>query len=405
MRCSFLISVFFLVSSVNVNAQAERTIDDILEQREIKKFNYTLTTSLYDAVVINMQFGESEVISNSDRQLLKKADIFQIDLIFSDFPKDFGMTELNRRRIKVVQSLRKDAVTDPSVKWRLIRQMRCKNEAEAKVMFHGIVIHYRKEQSSEVSKVDYSYIERVLPRPFPGDSTRKEVKPLTRKEANKIRKALPDSTILSVLDRNEWDNMVVVSDMTGSMSPFVVQLILWFKLNELDDRVEHVTFFNDGDRIPDDKKEVGRTGGIYHLESGEYNKTRDLALETISNGYGGDGPENDLEAIIEAIERNPDAKEILLIADNFAPIKDMSLIDKIDKPVRIIHCGSVAGVNIQYLELARKTEGSIHSMEKDLLNLTELGEGKTFSLNGAFFKIADGQITIMRTKKPVFRHT
>ena len=42
MRCSFLISVFFLVSSVNVNAQAERTIDDILEQREIKKFNYTL---------------------------------------------------------------------------------------------------------------------------------------------------------------------------------------------------------------------------------------------------------------------------------------------------------------------------------------------------------------------------
>jgi hypothetical protein len=405
MRCTFLISVFFLLASTHLNAQVERTVDDILEQREIKKFNYTLTTSLYDAVVINMQFGESEVISNSDRQALKKADIFQVDLVFSDFPKDFDMTELNRRRIKVVQSLRKDAVTDPTVKWRLIRQMRCKNEAEAKVMFHGIVIHYRKEQSSEVSKVDYSYIERVLPTPFPGDSTRKEVKPLTRKEAKKIRKTLPDSTILRVLDRNKWDDMVVVSDMTGSMSPFIVQLVLWFKLNELDDRVAHVTFFNDGDRTPDDKKEVGRIGGIYHSESGEYDKTRDLALETISNGYGGDGPENDVEAILEAIERNPDAKEIVLIADNFAPIKDMSLIDKIDKPVRIVLCGSVAGVNIQYLELARKTKGSVHSMEKDLMDLAEMGEGKAFSLNGTFFKIVDGQITIMKPKKPVLRHT
>lgn len=393
-----------LLLSANSFAQSDRTVEDILDQREMKKFNYTLTTSLYEAVVINMQYGQSEVISNSDRQALKKADIFQVDLVFSNFPKDFDMTELNRKRIKVVQGLRKDAVSNPAVKWRLIRQMRCKNESEAKVMFHGIVIHYRKEQSSEVSKTDYSYIEKVLPRRRIGDSTSNDIEPLSIKEAKKIRKTLPDSTILKVLDRNKWDDMVVVSDLTGSMSPFIVQLILWFKLNELEDRVSHVTFFNDGDRTPDAKKVVGRIGGIYHYDGGEYDKTRDLALETISNGYGGDGPENDLEAVLEAIERNPKAKEIVLIADNFAPIKDMSLLEKIDKPVRIILCGSVVGVNIQYLELARKTNGSVHSIEKDLNNLASMSEGKVFEISGKFFKIVDGKITVLNRTKPKLKH-
>jgi hypothetical protein len=404
MRFTLLFIFVTLFLAMNSFAQIDRTVEDILDQREVKKFNYSLTTSLYEAVVINMQFGQSEVISNSDRQALKKADIFQVDLVFSNFPKEFDMTELNRKRIKVVQSLRKDAVSNPAVKWRLIRQMRCKNEAEAKVMFHGIVIHYRKEQSSDVAAVDYSYIEKVLPTRRTGDSTSKDVKPLSIKEAKKIRKTLLDSTILKVLDRNKWDDMVVVSDMTGSMSPFIVQLVLWFKLNELEDRVSHVTFFNDGDRTPDPKKVVGRIGGIYHHEGGEYGKTRDLALKTISNGYGGDGPENDLEAVLEAIERNPKAKEIVLIADNFAPIKDMSLIDKIDKPVRVILCGSVVGMNIQYLELARKTKGSVHSIEKDLTNLASMSEGKTFEINGKFFRIVEGRITEFNRKKPKLKH-
>lgn len=398
MRILFFLILSSLLLNTNAFSQTDRTVDDILAQREVKKFNYTLTTNLYDAVVINMQFGQSEVISNSDRAVLKKADVFQVDLVFSNFPKNFDMTELNKKRIKVVQNLRRDAVSNSSIKWNLIRQMRCKNEAEAKVMFHGIVIHYRKEQSSDVSVIDYGYIQKVLPSYVNGDSTKK-VKPLTIAEAKKIRKKLADSTVLKVLDRNKWKNMVVVSDLTGSMSPFVVQLILWFKLNELDKRVSHVTFFNDGNFTPDPRKIIGSTGGIYHSKGGDYADTRDLALKTIKNGYGGDGPENDLEAILEAIERNPEAKEIVLIADNFAPIKDMRLLLKISKPVHVVLCGSAAGVNIQYLQLARSTGGSVHTIEKDLRDLSEMGEGKTFEISGKFFKIVDGQITRLNRKK------
>ena len=261
MRIIFYLIFSGLLITTNAFSQSERSVDDILAQREVKKFHYKLTTTLYDAVVINMQFGQSEVISNSDRAVLKKADVFQVDLVFSNFPKGFDMTELNKRRIKVVQSLRKDAVSNTSIKWNLIRQMRCKNEAEAKVMFHGVVIHYRKEQSLDVSAIDYGYIQEVLPLPVNRDSTSTEkIKPLSIAQAKKIRKKLADSTVLKVLDRNKWENLVVVSDLTGSMSPFVVQLILWFKLNELEKRVSHVTFFNDGNFTPDIKKVIGNTG-------------------------------------------------------------------------------------------------------------------------------------------------
>ena len=223
---------FFQLIVLGALAQTERTVADIINQKEVKKFNYVLTTGLYDAVVINMQYGQAEVISNSDREALKKADIFQVDLVFSNFPVDFDMTELNTKRIKVVEGLRKEAVTNPEVEWNLIRQMRCTNEAEAKVLFHGIVIHYRKAQSVEVSAEDLSLMEKLLP--SKGDVAKVESlgvacpdltidgkivasNPSTEKltvapseftvgEAKKLKKSLPDSTVLKVLDRNSWKN-------------------------------------------------------------------------------------------------------------------------------------------------------------------------------------------------------
>lgn len=416
---AFLLFALFQLLVLSSIAQTARTVDDIINQKEVKKLNYILSTGLYDAVVINMQYGQAEVISNSDREALKKADIFQVDLVFSNYPVDFDMTDLNTKRIKVVEGLRKEAVSDPAVKWNLIRQMRCTNEAEAKVLFHGIVIHYRKGQSEEVSTADLTLIEKLLPTTGVAPKVESETRDctkiaaaplkasysatnvstvttsstLTLSEAKKLKKELPDSTVLKILDRNSWKNMVVVSDLTGSMSPYVVQLILWFKLNELDKRVSAVTFFNDGNRTPDPKKVIGNTGGIYYSSNGSYEDTRALAIKTIQNGFGGDGPENDFEAILAAMEKNPEAKEIILVADNLAPVKDFELLSKIDKPVHVILCGTSFGINLQYLKLARATGGSVHTMEKDLNDLAKLGEGKTFQLGTQFFKIVGGEIT------------
>ncbi|MEM7372873.1 MAG: hypothetical protein AAF587_29900 [Bacteroidota bacterium] len=43
--------------------------------------------------------------------------------------------------------------------------------------------------------------------------------------------SLPDSTVFHVFQRNpDWNNMLVVCDFTGSMSPYTAQLLVWHKL-------------------------------------------------------------------------------------------------------------------------------------------------------------------------------
>ena len=70
-----------------------------------------------------------------------------------------------------------------------------------------------------------------------------------------------------VLDRKkEWKNKIVVTDVTGSMSPYTTQLLLWYKLHETEKDVNQFVFFNDGNMTPDDKKVIGATGGIYSCE-------------------------------------------------------------------------------------------------------------------------------------------
>ena len=88
-----------------------------------------------------------------------------------------------------------------------------------------------------------------------------------------------------------------------------------------------------------------------------------------------------------------DVEEIVMIADNWANIKDLCLADKIKKPVRIILCGAENGfINVDYLELARKTKGSIHIMNEDLENLIKLSEGEVFSFGKKLFKIVKGKV-------------
>jgi hypothetical protein len=108
-------------------------------------------------------------------------------------------------------------------------------------------------------------------------------------------------------------------------------------------------------------------------------------------GGGGDCPENNIEALLLAEKEFPENDFQVLIADNWAPIKDMSLMQKLTKPVRVVLCGVVDyNINIDYLNLARQTKGSVHLMERDLYNLSALHEGEILKIGRKSFKIKDG---------------
>ena len=87
----------------------------------------------------------------------------------------------------------------------------------------------------------------------------------------------------------------------------------------------------------------------------------------------------------------PEAEYQVMIADNWAAIKDKVLMQHLTKPVRIVVCGATEfNVHIDYLNLARKTNGSVHLMESDLYNLAGLKEGEILKVGKNTFVVKNG---------------
>ena len=202
---------------------------------------------------------------------------------------------------------------------------------------------------------------------------------------------LPDTTILKILERTKWANTTIVGDVTGSMYKYTAQLLLWVKTSPIGSLSRNFVFFNDGDNMPDKDKKLGSTGGIYYKACNNYAEVEALMRTTMLKGSGGDYPENNIEALIRAEEAFPSTEFQVMIADNWAPIKDKILWKYLTKPVRIVVCGATEfNVNIDYLNLARVTKGSVHLMESDIYDLSGLKEGEILKVGKNTFVVKNG---------------
>ena len=202
-----------------------------------------------------------------------------------------------------------------------------------------------------------------------------------------------DKTVTSVLDRNSWGKMAIVCDLTGSMSPYTGQLLGWFREHMHDSSIHSFTFFNDGNDAEDRKKELGETGGIYQTRSHDLDTVFQLIETCMTNGTGGDTPENNLEAALVAQQGCPDC-EIVLISDNFATPRDLRMHDKITNPLHVVACGGQLGLNINYLMLAYECGGSLHTLGTDLnldgikdKEIVTVGTDDYQLLNGRFMRL------------------
>lgn len=201
-----------------------------------------------------------------------------------------------------------------------------------------------------------------------------------------------DTVVLAVLNRNNWKDKLVVCDLTGSMSPYALQLSLWYQLVHKSERNLQFVFFNDGDNQPDHMKKIGETGGIYYTPSKGIDSLAQFMARVSSRGYGGDCPENNMEALIKGVKMAGPFKEIVMIADNHAPVKDIMLLKDFNVPVHIILCGANGNdLHVDYLNIARKTGGSIHTMEEDILNLASFSEGEEVVIMQRVYRVMGGK--------------
>jgi hypothetical protein len=203
---------------------------------------------------------------------------------------------------------------------------------------------------------------------------------------------LGDSVVLKVLNRNKWSEKLIVCDVTGSMYAFSAQLLWWFKLNYATEKNLQIVLFNDGDGKDEKDKTMGATGGIHYSIPSSFDSLDNFMTHVQSLGYGGELPENNMEALMKGVAGAKPFKELIMIADNRSPVRDIQLLANLKVPVRIVVCGSHRGsISPDYLKIAWKTKGSVHTMERDLVSLARMSEGQSVEIDGATYRIMGGE--------------
>lgn len=195
-----------------------------------------------------------------------------------------------------------------------------------------------------------------------------------------------------IIERNpQWSNPAVVVDATGSMGSYLLLVKKWFIMqNKANYPNLQVFFFTDADRL-DNPTVVGKTGNIYQCNNcsvASWDQT--LRKAQLASG-GGSEDENDVEAVLTAISKVPNAGEILLVADSFSGFYDLELASLINRPIRIIFCGANLGIEPEYLDLARLTGSSIHTIEADFTQLNSLLEGQSIRIGNTSFRLSSGK--------------
>jgi len=383
-RLKFIL-LYFCITGFTILGNTKRTAEDIIKNNEKCVEIYCPNPNKESEIVLEMNYGGSIVLSPIDHFLIQNLNINEIALVYTDYPKGADLYQLNLSRIKQIEKIKKDLVSNEYLVWKLIKQTGCDNEEKAKEMFHGIIIKTRENKLNE----NFLSLKKII----------QGIK--SESAARKTLKIFNDTTTFNVLNEIQGKNMSIICDFTSSMYVHSGQLLLWFVLNTQQTKFSNVVFFNDGDEMSDELKIPGKVGGLYEGHKIDSKSMIKLAEQTASNGFGGnDLEENDLEAVIYAQNKFPKSNGYVLIADNNASPRDMSLIEQIKKPVHIILCGAnkTNPPNLSYLILAHKTNGSIHTMHESLQELIKIKDGEIVNFCGHKFLLKNGNFMQQNNK-------
>lgn len=343
--------------------------------------------------LVKMAFAEHRIRNPRVFEALGDSVVQQVDLVFTRYPFHLETWEINydtlmERRYAALEEILPRAFRTPGVQWRIVLQTQGKDLKAATKLFHGFVVYYGPGKTApepkEVVVTEAPKMEEVEPeRPVLRFDTAELRRGWENAEAIlEGEKEFYDSTALAVLAAHpEWANMVLVGDWTASMYRYGAQVIRHVRQGSDRDRVLGYVFFNDGDGKYDDEKEVGLTGGIYHARAGKVTEVQWAVRSVLMGGNGGDHRENDLEAVVYALDEFPDCGELVLIADNRGPVRDMVLLEYIDRPVNIILCGVYhEEVQPDYFTIAYRTGGSVYTRERAFEQFDQLPLGPQFQL-------------------------
>jgi hypothetical protein len=363
----------FITLSFTFNFVFSNFSQNQLRVREVFRFKDTVEVDRYKedktpfkSVRLKMEVASFRIVNINDVDLLTNQTITRVDLVYTDFPKGEDFKELTRKRLLELNIYLPETMNSSVIEWNLVKQTGATNANAVHGYFHGFVVYYRPMPSKEEER-------RML------------IDMVDRGEMN-------DSSVYKVLERNRsWKNTLVVVDVTGSMAPFTIQILVWLKANAKLKTFDQVVFFNDDEERSNNQSVRLDTAGIWDIESKNGDKVVDKAIEAM---FKGEHIENNLEAVCYAIQKYPEnLNNIVMIADNWENPCDMFLLAYLKSKgvkIHVVICGVTNRLNTAYLDIAFATGGSVHTMEEDLTMVSNIGDGRIIELGDLKFKMIGG---------------
>jgi len=363
------------------------------EEKHILEFDYTSISSIQrekqqaqlldEAKRIQAEWEKQQKAIDSIQKIQQKEwKIEQERLLREEFRKD---SIAQAARLKLLTQEKEKARKDS-----ILRMQEIKNNKELIALQAQL-----KRQKDSLNIVENIRLENVkIARKKLCDSLEKERIIWVAKYETSNNIWGEKTATFKIIKRNGWKKQLFVVDVTGSMTPYAIQMKNWFILNLAEQDTAHFVFFNDGDGLADEDKIIGATGGIYTCKNCDILRIEN-EYKKASKYCGEDIPENDMEALISATNSITNYKELILLADNNSKMRDYSLLKDFDIPVRIILCGVKNNIiNEQYLDLAYETKGSVHTIELDIQLLKRMknmdnlyiGTTKYVYINGRFLR-------------------
>lgn len=323
----------------------------------------------------------------------------------------FDQQQLNYQRLVELKKLIPTLFENPLWDFSLISQTNGNSRVECDKMFHGFILTFRPNSDTNSLSLETDYLEKIVAQltkktitDSVSDKLTYELKTRWDNQIGYVHDTIwkideveeiplpnffydpslfKDTTVISAFNRNtSWKNFIVVTDVTGSMSPYIAQVFTWLKTQAENSQAKYFVFFNDGDDKKSKEKTPLETKGIYGCKNTGLETIMQTTAKCMKKGSGGgEGLENDVEAILFGLEAFPDADEIILVADNLESMRDYKFITAIKKPVHIIICGAISRINIEYLDLARATNGSVHTTKSDTDNLSTIKKNQTITID------------------------
>ncbi len=402
LKNSFLYGLLFILSTWVLTCQLT-----VFAQKRIPLFDtlrtpvYVLDTkievkdSLQKKVFLNMPYGSPRILNSLAIVPFRGYVIKQIDLVYTDHPVGANLTQLTLNRLKALEAVCPTCTLDSSTLWRLVIQTDCPSQSVAQSHPHGFYLHYSKQKLSDRKNT-------LAKKETTKSSIMADTSATYRAIAGGLRSFVSgkskfaDSVVLSVFRRNQWNKMLIVADITGSMYPYIGHLLYWLVQNNMSQRMSHIVFFNDGNGTEDRLKRAGMVGGFHHTSSNDVEEIIQKASTGMIAGNGGDIPENNLEAVLFGLTLCDSAQHIVMIADNKATPRDLSLSSQLNRPMRIILCNTEGGINTAYMNLARETKSTLHTIEADILDLESKNEGDILVIRRKRYKFTKNRFVLLK---------